>query len=124
MDSTYILQVANDAKRQLVTLTPTNVLMSWGIEKFYATVFRGMPCLTFRVNGRLHKGEVLIALNPSDYYEVYLRNENGTHLVNDSVGWEELGEVIDVAIEKGTDEAAYQAFCMEQKRKLFSGQFF
>lgn len=123
MDSTYILQVANDAKRQLVTLTPTNVLMSWGIEKFHATVFRAMPCLMFRVNGRLHKGEVLIALNPSDYYEVYLRNDSGTRLVNDAVGWEELGEVIDVAVEKGTDDAVYQAFCLEEKRKLFSGQF-
>lgn len=124
MDSTYILQVANDAKRQLVTLTPTNVLMSWGIEKFYATEYKGMPCLKFHVNGRLHKGEVLIALNPSDYYEVYLRDENGTRLINDTVGWEELGDVIDTAVEKGSDEVAYQAFCMEEKRKLFSGQFF
>lgn len=124
MDSTYILQVANDTKRQLVTLTPTNVLMSWGIEKFYATVFKSMPCLTFRVNGRLYKGEVPIALTPPDYYEVYLRNENGTRLVNDAVGWEELGDVIDIAIEKGTDEAAYNAFCLEEKRKLFSGKFF
>lgn len=123
MEKDYVLQVANEARCQLVTLTPTNVLMSWGIEKFHATEYKGMPCLKFRVNGRLHKGDVLVCLNLSDYYEVYLRNENGTHLVNNEVCWEELGEVIDVAIEKGTDKAAYDAFCMEEKRKLFGGQF-
>lgn len=123
MDKEYVLQVANEAKRQLVTLTPMNMLMSWGVEKFYAMEYKEMPCLAFRVNGRLFKGEVLVCLNWSDYYEVYLRGKDGTRLVNDTVCFDELCEVIDVAIESGTDKTTYKAFCMSEKRKLFSGNF-
>ena len=49
--------------------------MSWGVSEFVATVFQELPALRLKVNGRLHAGYVVIALNGSDYYEVYLLKE-------------------------------------------------
>jgi hypothetical protein len=40
MDKEYILQVAETAKNQLLTITPMNVVLSWGVKKFIATVFK------------------------------------------------------------------------------------
>ena len=101
MDKEYVMRVAATIREQLVTMTDTPVLMSWGIEEFMATVFKNLPGLKFHVNGRLFQGEVLICLNGSDYYEVYLRN--GTD--------DELGELIDRHIESGTDKEEYARFC-------------
>lgn len=57
----YVLQVAETAKNQLLATTPMNVVLSWGVEKFIATVFKEMPALKFNVNGRLFKGFVVVA---------------------------------------------------------------
>lgn len=38
MEKEYVMQVAETIRRQLVTLPPTSVLLSWGIDKFIATV--------------------------------------------------------------------------------------
>ena len=95
MDKEYVMRVAATIREQLVTMTDTPVLMSWGIGEFMATVFNDLPGLKFHVNGRLFQGEVLICLNGSDYYEVYLRN----------------GELIDRHIESGTDKEEYARFC-------------
>ena len=45
---------------------------------YIATEYKDMPALKFKVNGRLFTGIVLIALNGSDYYEIYLIDENGS----------------------------------------------
>lgn len=118
MEKEYVLEVANTIHEQLVTLTPFNTIMSWGIGRFAATVYKDMPALKFKVNGRLHKGAVIIALNGADYYEVYLQNDNGTTLINDEVCFDELGDLIDEHIESGTDKAEYDQFCEEQRREL------
>ena len=76
MDKEYVMHIAQTIKEQLVSLTPMPILMSWGIGDFVATVFRDLPALRIKVNGRLHAGNVVIALNGSDYYEVYLLKEN------------------------------------------------
>lgn len=110
MDKEYVMQVAQTVREQLLTLTPTNVLMSWGIKGFIATVHRNLPALKIEVNGCLHAGDVIIALNGSDYYEVYLQNNKGTECVNEEVCFDELGEVIDRAIESGTDKEEYKNF--------------
>jgi len=68
MEKEYVLEVANTIREQLVTLTPFNTIMSWGIGRFVATIYKDMPALKFKVNGRLHKGAVIIALNGADYY--------------------------------------------------------
>ena len=85
------MRVAATIREQLVTMTDTPVLMSWGIGEFMATVFNDLPGLKFHVNGRLFQGEVLICLNGSDYYEVYLRNGTDIECLSDEVCFDELG---------------------------------
>ena len=54
MEKEYVMQVAQTIKEQLVALTPMTVLMSWGIKEFAATLYRDLPALRIKVNGRLH----------------------------------------------------------------------
>ncbi len=118
----YAIQVAQTAKEQLITMTPASVLMSWGIKEFTAMVYNGMPAFRIKVNGRLHTGYVIVALNGSDYYEVYLLHGITAVCVNEEVCFDELGDVIDRAIEKGTDENEYKKFCEQQRALLFGGR--
>ena len=87
------MQVAQTIKEQLVALTPMTVLMSWGIKEFAATLYRDLPALRIKVNGRLHAGYVIVALNGSDYYEVYLVKGMEVECVNEEVCFDELGDV-------------------------------
>lgn len=119
MEKEYVMQVAETIHEQLLSLTPMSVLMSWGIEEFAATIYKNMPALRIKVNGRLHAGYVIVALNGSDYYEVYLLNGVGEECINDEVCFDELGDVIDRAIERGGDKAEYDKFCEQQLGKLF-----
>ena len=73
MEKEYVMQVAKTIREQLVVLTPMPVFMSWGIDEFAATIYKDLPALRIKVNGRLHKGYVIIALNGSEFYEVYLQ---------------------------------------------------
>ena len=116
------MQVAKTIKEQLVSLTPMPILMSWDIKEFVATLYDDMPALRFKVNGRLHAGYVIIALNGSDYYEVYLQDDKGTECLNEEVYFDELGDVIDRAIESGTDKEEYDKFCHQQLAVLLGGQ--
>lgn len=122
MNKEYVMQVAKTIKEQLVSLTPMPILMSWGIKEFVATLYDDMPALRFKVNGRLHAGNVIIALNGSDYYEVYLQDDKGTECLNEEVYFDELGDVIDRAIESGTDKEEYDKFCHQQLAVLLGGQ--
>lgn len=121
MDKDYVMQVADTARQQLLATTPMNVILSWGIDKFFATIYKEMPALMFKANGRLHKGNVIIAFNDLDYYEVYLQSPNKTQLVSDEVYFDELGELIDRHIEKGTDKKEYERFCEQEFIKLING---
>ena len=118
MDKNFVLEMANTIKDQLVGMTPLNVICSWGIEKFVATEYKGMAALRFHVNGRLFRGNVIIAYNALDYYEVYLQNYAGTECIGAEVYFGELGSVIDEAIERGKDETEYQRFLLKE---CFSG---
>ena len=108
MDKEYVMHIAQTIKEQLVSLTPMPILMSWGIGDFVATVFRDLPALRIKVNGRLHAGNVVIALN-------------GAECVNEEVCFDELGDVIDRAVESGTDKEEYDKFCDRQLAVLLSG---
>ncbi len=121
MEKEYVLEVANTIREQLMTLTPLNTILSWGVDRFAATVYKDMPALTFKVNGRLHKGTIIIALNSADYYEVYLQSGKKTSLINDEVCFDELGDVIDEHIERGTDREEYNRFCEQQLKELIHG---
>ena len=114
MDKDFVLQMANAIKDQLVGMTPLNVIRSWGIENFVATEYKGMAALKFSVNGRLFRGNVIIAYNDMDYYEVYLQNYAGTECIGEEMYFCELGRVIDEAIERGKDEAEYQRFLRKE----------
>lgn len=118
MEKEYVMYVAETARKQLLGMTPAPVIMSWGISGLYATEFKDMPALGIKVNGRLFKGLVIIALNGSDYYEVYLTNETETRLVSDEVCFDELGELIDRHIERGEDKEEYDRFCETQLKNL------
>ena len=119
MEKEYVMQVAQTIKEQLVALTPMTVLMSWGIKEFAATLYRDLPALRIKVNGRLHAGYVIVALNGSDYYEVYLVKGREVECVNEEVCFDELGDVIDRAIESGTDKAEYDKFCEQERQNLY-----
>lgn len=108
MEKEYVIQIAQTIQEQLIGLTPMSVLMSWGIAEFAATIFKGLPALRIKVNGLLHTGYVIIALNGSDYYEVYLLKGKDAECVNEEVCYNELGDVIDRAIECGTDKEEYE----------------
>lgn len=111
MEKEYVMQVAQTIKKQLIALTPMPILISWGIEEFAATLYNDLPALRIKVNGRLHTGYVIIALNGSDYYEVYLVKGMDVKCVNDEICFDELGDVIDRTIESGTNRAEYDKFC-------------
>lgn len=113
MEKEYVMQVAQTIKEQLVSLTPMPVLMSWDITEFAGTIFKDLPALRLKVNGRLHSGYVFIALNGSDYYEVYLLKGTSTECINGEVCFDELGDIIDRAIESGTDKEEYEQFCSQ-----------
>lgn len=123
MNKDYVMRTAQTIKDQLLSFTPMPVFMSWGVSKFVATVFQELPALRIKVNGRLHAGYVVIALNGSDYYEVYLLKEDddNTKCVNEEVCFDELGDVIDRAIESGADKEEYDNFCDQQLKALLAG---
>ena len=124
MDKDYVMQIANEAARQLLATTPKNILFSWGaFYGFRAAIYKDMAALKFKVNGRLFQGDVIIAYNENDTYEIYLKNEDGTRLVKDDVYFDEMSEVIDVAIERGENKAEYDAFCEGERIKLMHGCF-
>lgn len=121
MDKEYVMQAVETAIQQLLATTQTNVLMSWGIERFLATEFKEMPTLMFHVNGRLFKGYVYVALNEGDdYYEIYLRKDKETEtvLLQEEVCFDEMGDIIDKHIERGTNKEEYNQFCEQEYKKL------
>lgn len=123
MDKDYVMQTAETIRQQLFASTPMNVICSWGaLHGFIATVYKNMATLMIKVNGRLFQGMVMVAYNEMDYYEIYLRNESGTKLVHSEVYFDQLGDVIDEAIERGTNTEEYDAFCEGEKAKLMRGE--
>lgn len=124
MDKDYVMQIANTIAQQLLATTKQGVFFSWGaFYGFRAAIYKDMAALKFRVNGRLFKGDVIIVYNENDTYEVYLKNEDGTRLVKDDVYFDEMSEVIDVAIERGDNKEEYEAFCEGERQKIMHGDF-
>lgn len=123
MEEKYVMRVALATQEKLMALTPMPVLMSWGIEEFAAVIYKGLPALRIKVNGRLHAGYVIIALNGSDYYEVYLQKDKSVECINEEVCFDELGDVIDRTIESGTDKAEYDKFCEQELMTLFGSAY-
>ena len=122
-----VLAVANTISMQLRTLTPTNVLMSWGISKVFATQIAVgingedvyMAALALQVQGFCYKGLVLVAYDEaSDYYRIYTRSEVGELVEKHSdVCFDQMGDLLDRLIEKGTlsDEEYFSRISEEYK---------
>jgi hypothetical protein len=125
MEAEYILSTAETIRKQLVTLTDINILMSWGISHIVATTKNGMAALKFDVRGRLHRGAVIIAYDEgSDYYQIFLRYPTGDKLIAEDVDFESMPNIIDRAVEVGNDEDEYSKFCYDEFNKLLHGEFF
>lgn len=123
MDKEYVMQIADTIRQQLLATTSMNVICSWGaLHGFFATEYKNMATLVFKVNGRLFKGEVLISYNEMDYYELYLKDADGIRLVHPEVYFDQLGDIIDETIERGTDAAEYETFCENEHAKLMRGE--
>ena len=123
MEKSKVMEIATTIRKQLMCTTDPNVLFSWGLQGFIATTFNKMDTLKFKVNGRLFKGYVLICYNTLDYYEIYLSDEKETRCICDMAYSDNFGEIIDTAIESGTDPEEYNKFCKAEGAKLFSGHF-
>lgn len=119
MDKKYVMRIAATIQQQLLTMTKIPLLMSWGIEEFAAIVYDGKPALRIAVHARLFQGDVVICLNGADYYEIYLLNQQDVKCLHDEVCFDELGKLIDRAIESGTDRGEYERFCARQAEGLF-----
>lgn len=120
MEKDSILRVAKNIRRQLITTANPNVLLSWGSSNFVATVFNRLPALAFSVNARLFSGTVVIALASDDTYEVHLVEKKSSRLVASDVYFDQMADIIDVAIERGEDPEAYEAFCKAQLALLIN----
>ena len=59
----YISEIARTIFQQLKSTTTFSVRGSWAAQNYQASVYKGMPALTFRVSGLRHKGRVYIAYN-------------------------------------------------------------
>jgi hypothetical protein len=124
MEAEYILSTAETIRKQLVTLTDINILMSWGISHIVATTKNGMAALKFDVRGRLHRGAVIIAYDESsDYYQIFLRYPTGDKQIAEDVDFESMPNIIDRAVEVGNDEDEYSKFCYDEFNKLLHGEF-
>lgn len=119
MDKIYLMRTAETIRQQLLATTPMNVIFSWGATYgYYADTYNDMAALKFMVNGRLFSGCVIIAYNENDTYEIYLQDKTGVRLLKNDVYFDEMGEVIDIAIERGENINEYHAFCEGERQKL------
>lgn len=107
----YAKEIADTILKQLLTTVGVNVVMSWGMQaRQYLTEknlevygLKGEGALKFKVNGMHHRGHVLIVLNYSDLYDVYICNiRKGKMTIKDEskgLYFEDIGEYIDKKVE-------------------------
>lgn len=78
-----------------------SIFWSWGVEYAKPTQYKQMTGIELKVNGLLHKGIVIVALNEgSDTYEVYKLNNKQEELEGvQNVYVDELVSVCDRLIE-------------------------
>lgn len=114
------IETAKTIISQLKAGTEAFVIMSWGVDgNVTAGEMNGMAAAAFRVNGRLFPGHVMIAYdNAADLYEVWLTNGGKCKCLGKGIYCDMLGEVIDTAIERGTDPEEYERFCESEREKL------
>ena len=87
------------------------ILWSWGAENFRNVEYNEMPAVRFKVNGFLHKNDVVIAYNGgADYFEVFCLDANDEVVKSkDDVYLDELIGVVDMFVEKDCTEQEYSS---------------
>ena len=103
-ETRYSVQEIMEAARyvQEIFQTQWRVVFSWGYSRPTALQFRNMKALRFHVNGFLHKGFVVVALNEgTDLFEVYKLDENRNVLPGEEteVYFDMLVDTIDRMVE-------------------------
>lgn len=106
MTNNYTLQekmeLVNTIYRQIFISATHQQAMSWGLHSLKGIDFMGMVTLSFKVNGFIFKGEVLISYNNGlDLYEVRFRKDNTITKTIYEVYCDMLGEILDREIEIG-----------------------
>ena len=124
MEKEFALRIANEINRQICCGVTPDVVLSWGVSKRMATVYRDMATLALRVSGVLHKGWVYVSLDEGrDVYIVTLLSEDKKKVVSvhDEVYCEDLGGLIDSLVERKTewtDEEYKKLALADSERKL------
>lgn len=106
MTNDYTLQekmeLVNTIYRQIFISATHQQVMSWGLNSLRGIDFMGMVTLSFKVNGFVFKGEVLISYNNGlDLYEIRFRKDNIITKTICEVYCDMLGEILDREIEMG-----------------------
>lgn len=106
MTNDYTLQekmeLVNTIYRQIFISATHQQAMSWGLHSLKGIDFMGMVTLSFKVNGFIFKGEVLISYNNGlDLYEIRFRKDNTITKTICEVYCDMLGEILDREIEIG-----------------------
>ena len=109
METEYRDQMCHYIKQ--ILQSPGPILWSWGAEKYRHTEYQEMPALKFKVNGFLHKDDVVVAYNGgADCFEVYCLDKSEVVVRRkDDVYLDELIRVIDSMVEKDCSQAQYNA---------------
>ncbi|MFR9542446.1 MAG: hypothetical protein SNG27_08715 [Rikenellaceae bacterium] len=99
MEREYIDEICNYIKEIFSYSRP--IIWSWGAEKYRNIAYNDMPALRFNVNGYLHKGDVIVALNEgADAFEVFCLDDSDKVIKSkDDVYFDELVGVIDKFVE-------------------------
>ena len=104
--------IANTIQQQLKQFLGMPIIWSWGQsalqavnqEQLKSFDIDGLGALKFKVNGIHHKGHVLVVLNFSDTYDVYICSiRNGTIKIKDKemgLYLDQFGTWIDEKVEK------------------------
>lgn len=97
-----VAAIAAECYRQITALTPMTVFFSWGVSKVRYTEYNGMASLVLTVNGFLHQGLVVVALDEgSDTYIVYCLDDNLNEVAKEEdVYFDQLGNIIDRMVER------------------------
>jgi len=105
-------EIAKTIQEQLIATVGTIVIYSWGQYglQFLTSdnlielgIDNGIGAFKFKVNGKFHKGHVVVVLNGMDTYDLYICNirKRKMTIINSFKGlfFDQIGTYIDQAVE-------------------------
>lgn len=104
-DRSEILSIAKTTMMQLLEVTPPDVFLSWGADRFRAVWSHSQPTLAFSVRGLVFTGTVEIGLDEgADLYDIRMCRDGADVGTVEGVYFDQLGDVVDSLVEKPADE--------------------